>query len=665
MSRLTASPFHKPSPYQFPQNAEVQPLLSPPETDGEYHTPFHTRKSEIPQSGPESDRGDSYPAPESATARFRRVSTMAYHNSGLRESRERTIQKSSKSLIVVIPPAAFSQEHGQLGNTLSLGPKHRLAHGILMPLFPTMYGQLTAIAREFNFPSTAGICLYLHYSDSGMAITPRITDISWQFIWGNVFDANSPSTTQNYPPISGRVEFDIDIHQARWYSSWISSSHREVIDAPTLHSRLPSQSFDGRTTFAEDHTDEENFEYIHPKAPRHVPRKLSLVDRFDTFSARSGTRPPSRKALSPPAVKNAHKLSPIFQDDEPKSAKQNLNNRVNSWRASASLAPTPLQTDGVNPEHPDVPGALPLDGSLAPDGDGINSDLNLGDFDWSISSAGPQFYETFSSSLSHVPSVHIAQRAEGSVCLTPSICTSFGPSDYDAYSPLPTVSPLPSPDLGQRMLDDSPPSPLTATSWGAPSWYSGSAVSQYWAPSVDIGRRQVFSPPMTPATATSWGAPLSYPESPVTPFYVQTPDAGQRSFDPEQLPSRPWVFVFPYFRASYLAIDQTDGIGLMLSPRSLPWNFIFPFFQALAQEESASSLPWGFVFPFFKALEQEDSVESEPWGFVFPFFKQSEDAGSQLWNFLFPFFKANIQERNVSAGHMSGYPHFNLCKLSL
>jgi hypothetical protein len=140
MSHLTTPPFHKPSPREFPRT--VHPL-SPPETDSELGQPLqHTSVSgsNPVMFGVEFDQTASQlPAQtEPPTARFKRVSTLAYHNSGLRESRERSSQRGSKSLVVVIPPAYFSFGHGQLGHTLSSGPRSRLSHGSLMPLFPTV-----------------------------------------------------------------------------------------------------------------------------------------------------------------------------------------------------------------------------------------------------------------------------------------------------------------------------------------------------------------------------------------------------------------------------------------------------------------------------------------------------------------------------------------------
>lgn len=150
MSRLTASPFHKPSPYNFPR--PVHPL-SPPETDSEAAslcTPGTSNSRPIMLGVVESGLTSSQPNQESLSARFKRVSTLAYrHNSAIRETRDRSIQRNSKFLVVVIPPEGITQQHGQLGHTLSFGPRAKLAQGILMPLFPTV-SHMTFSAVKLN-----------------------------------------------------------------------------------------------------------------------------------------------------------------------------------------------------------------------------------------------------------------------------------------------------------------------------------------------------------------------------------------------------------------------------------------------------------------------------------------------------------------------------------
>lgn len=138
MSRLTNSPFHKPSPFEFPR-----PPLSPPDTNvdvvGPAQMPTYTATSIHDLRQGDTEPPAPYPPSSTETpGRFRKVSSIAYHNSGLRDSRERTVQRSSRAFIIVIPPSAFVQEHGQLGHTLSSGPRHRLSQGLLMPLLPTV-----------------------------------------------------------------------------------------------------------------------------------------------------------------------------------------------------------------------------------------------------------------------------------------------------------------------------------------------------------------------------------------------------------------------------------------------------------------------------------------------------------------------------------------------
>jgi len=67
-----------------------------------------------------------------------------------------------------------------------------------------MYGQLTAIAREFGLPSVSGVCVYLHM-EGGAAMAPRISDDTWSMLWGHLFDDMAQPTTGL--PIGGRSKF--------------------------------------------------------------------------------------------------------------------------------------------------------------------------------------------------------------------------------------------------------------------------------------------------------------------------------------------------------------------------------------------------------------------------------------------------------------------------
>lgn len=79
----------------------------------------------------------------------KKTSTLLYHTPsvsafGHRDIRDKPIPRN-RALIMVIPPIKLADEHGHLGHTLSSGPSHRLSHGMLMPLFPTVC--LTILAR--------------------------------------------------------------------------------------------------------------------------------------------------------------------------------------------------------------------------------------------------------------------------------------------------------------------------------------------------------------------------------------------------------------------------------------------------------------------------------------------------------------------------------------
>lgn len=137
MAPLSASILNKHPLYDLPRPV----LLSPPGTASELEPPM--QPTSISQSTPvmfgELARIASQPIQtETLPSKPQRVSTLTYNNSSLREPQERSIHKSSKSLVVIVPPESFTQEHGQLGHTLSSGPQNRLSHGVLMPLCSTV-----------------------------------------------------------------------------------------------------------------------------------------------------------------------------------------------------------------------------------------------------------------------------------------------------------------------------------------------------------------------------------------------------------------------------------------------------------------------------------------------------------------------------------------------
>ncbi|EKM59514.1 uncharacterized protein PHACADRAFT_250070 [Phanerochaete carnosa HHB-10118-sp] len=510
-----------------------------------------------------------------------------------------------------------------------------------------MSTQLVAIAREFAFPSTRGLCLYLNTTFDGTSVTPRISDESWQLLWGHLFDPRSPVLQHSQLPIGGKIEFDIDLSKARWYEAWIGMGRRDNVDVPVSVTPSRAESFahshwraDSKTSFLDDQTEtpDESLDLLnlgrHSRGPslRQTPKKLSLLDRFENASTRSGSKLVPRNGSPPspqPETQFRHVLSPIAQGgSEPSSAKKDIDKLVNTWRASATLSAIPMRATGQTSLDPvNMPNDIPIDSPSTP-GEHVASELDLEDFQWSVTSLGPPDYddEDLDSLESwRLPSVHLDRRLEGSVCLTPTTCTSFGPPDWDDdyQSYVSVISRLPSPDLATRVIEDCPPTPSTATSWGAPLSYPRSPSELSFAPSVDIGQRCVSAVPMTPSTATSWGPPLSWPPSPTTPYHVHTPDVGQRTFDdvvpprryqrapPEEGEEQPWRSVWPY---NSVATEDAEGEGAAASP----YSFTFPrrpspppreadevVARDVDEEASGSARPFPLVWPYYNTAREE------------------------------------------------------------
>ncbi|KAI0832426.1 hypothetical protein BC628DRAFT_1346585 [Trametes gibbosa] len=631
MSHLTAPmpsghQTHKPYRFDFPRPAHP---LTPPDTD--YETPSHHAPPAQNAIGLETEPFAHQHHPSMTDSSFaplhKKRPSVTYVNSGIRDSRERVVQRGIKWLVVVLPPVSFTREHGHLGHTLSSGPTRRLSNGLLMALYPTLNSQLSAIAREFSFPSISGICVYLHTTHGGLSLSPRVSDESWPILWSHLFDARSPSLPSQQLPISGQIEFDIDLSKARWYDAWLSSSRRDYVDVPQSVTPSRAQSIshwrgDSQTSINEALDDQlDAISVVQPGRPtaRNI-KKLSLLDRFDGASARSGSRlvprdesPPSQTARQGGPL---HTLSPIVQEDEPATAKKEFDSRVQSWRISATVAArSPLAATGqtsLDPANmPNTMGDLPTASTME-----MQSELNLDDYTWSVSSVGPQDYDLESlASWDRVPSVHMDRRFAGSVCLTPSYCTSFGPDDdeYLPFSPVSYMSRFPSPDIAWRMFEDVPPTPATATSWGAPLSYPPSPLSSPYAPSVDIAARHMPSRPATPSTATSWGAPLSYPSSPLMSSRPPSPDIGERGMSSvpsspkfhERVPSaQPYSLVYPYYDAA----------------RASSWQHVWPHAQGsnVGQEQviehQAAGRMHNFVFP-----PPASRPKSGPWKQVWPY----------------------------------------------
>ncbi|KAG9118571.1 hypothetical protein FRC07_006861, partial [Ceratobasidium sp. 392] len=504
--------------HEGPVAAENRPL-SPPDTEissqlDPYATP--PRRPSLAHPDPAYALPTIPATPdivrESAGARFRRLAGIPTTQSGPREFRGAS-RPQTRWLIVLMPPS-------HLTNELAVGHRSpgRIANGLLIPLFPTLFAQLTAIAKEFSLPSTTGLCLYLHLAD--VPATPRITDETWPLLWSRHLHTDDSALPLGLP-VAGRVEFDIDIPNARWYPMWFAHVSRQELVPDLARAIPPSPRGLGRDLSPNSAT----------RVPKSVPRPLALVPRDEPVvqvdSVPSPAPSPSRtsitKAASKETVEKVRRWSALVTPDP-------------ALRADHLPAEPKATDDTVAPPTDETP--APLSTEETPE----DEPLNLEDFQWSITSAGPPSPTSScaTSASSRVVSIHLLERNEGSVLLTPTTATTWGPpsvSDVDSDFNLNLGWRVRSPDIGERAEGSVLLTPSTATSWGAPLSYPPTpaqwAAMQELVRSPDLGERAEGSVLLTPSTATTWGAPLSYPPTPAQWYamqqYVRSPDAGQRA----------------------------------------------------------------------------------------------------------------------------------------
>ena len=206
---------------------------------------------------------------------------------------------SSSHFIVMVPPADLPTE--SLPSRSAILASHA-RRGILLPLYPTLGGQLYALAREYGLPSVGGISLYLLDDGSGN-LGPRVSDATWASLWSGFFeeddldesigpargsDAELPSRPSPLPyarrftptsprrrlprvpsnasfssvrstsaaaytletgrlPIVGRFEWAVDPQRARWWTSFVTRGADEAAQEPVepASAPLPTQQVSG------------------------------------------------------------------------------------------------------------------------------------------------------------------------------------------------------------------------------------------------------------------------------------------------------------------------------------------------------------------------------------------------------------------------------------
>ena len=425
-------------------------------------------------------------------------------------------------------------------------------------------------------------------------------------LWSPYFNTDESSPTPPFGlPICGQIEFDVDIRKAKWYEYWMAGQERPI----SLDTSIPPSVAQTMAGWYQDHREvtqdnpdrlfNDNVATTAQVRSKPVPRPLTLSTRGDRMNRSLAkyklVNPHDADAADSVASKRApSRLSPVLQVDESASVKhKNLDTLVRQWRATTPMAPTIPHPDPAGESVPDTYD-LPL------------SEIDMDEYQWSVSSAGPPSRWPMSEKAELPPrSVNLEYRVLGSAPLTPSTATSFGPGDSLGTPPFSNASRFPSPDIAARMIDDSPASPSTATSWGAPLSWPTTPASATRIMSPDLAARAFISVPNTPATATSWGAPSVRPATPASEHRLDTPDVGRRAFgSAPATPSTATSWGAPEFWPP--------------SPHEEPRPPTPDVAGRTHEDEFEDSRPYGFVWPFL------DSDAATPCQFIWPFFNSEK-----------------------------------------
>ena len=129
-------------------------------------------------------QSDAFPDSDDEGARSESQSLPMQHRAPSRMYPGRsTVSASSSYFVTVIPPPDLPVEAFPRNTSV----RSLARRGTLLPLYPTLGGQLYAIAREYGLPSVGGISLYL-VDDGQGGDGPRIGDSTWATLWSSFFE---------------------------------------------------------------------------------------------------------------------------------------------------------------------------------------------------------------------------------------------------------------------------------------------------------------------------------------------------------------------------------------------------------------------------------------------------------------------------------------------
>ncbi|PWN36953.1 uncharacterized protein FA14DRAFT_187097 [Meira miltonrushii] len=169
----------------------------------------------------------------------------------------------TRFFVTVIPPNELaSQADGSSSSrSTSFASSGHVKRGTLMPLYPTLGGQLYAISREYGLPSIGGLSIYLCDDGEGN-LGPRVGEETWPYLWNRYFDDNSEDL---YRDITNPSPSPSAMH-IREASPFSNGHDRKFSAASGIDLRVDSNTERGTPVRDEEGLDDSMFHPLDPNA---------------------------------------------------------------------------------------------------------------------------------------------------------------------------------------------------------------------------------------------------------------------------------------------------------------------------------------------------------------------------------------------------------------
>ncbi|MBW0533717.1 hypothetical protein O181_073432 [Austropuccinia psidii MF-1] len=193
----------------------------------------------------------------------------------------------SRCLLTVVPPQSLPNHppNQRISSACSgYGPSNAFRRGTLIPLYPTLNSQLTAIARQYGLPSINGMVVYLLEGSAftgdvakHLASGPKITQDAWQILWAEIFKEEEEEEAQAF-------ENELNLKEKLYLENQIESDpyHHHLLHTNNLKLNSPTDSihsFNDHQNLNSSSNGQINFP-IPPNSTHSIPNSNHLATKL-------------------------------------------------------------------------------------------------------------------------------------------------------------------------------------------------------------------------------------------------------------------------------------------------------------------------------------------------------------------------------------------------